>query len=60
MTSLPSWMTPKTLGTAAACAVGAALVLHPACLVTLGAGTFLGYKGKDWIRSYLNQWEAKL
>lgn len=36
----------KTLGAAALCAGGAAVLLHPVSLVTLGLGIWLGHKGK--------------
>lgn len=38
---------------AAACTGGMAVLLAPASIVTLGLGTILGYKGKDYIKELL-------
>ena len=43
--------TKKLLGTAALCAGGAALLLHPACLLAFGAGLWAGgSRGRDWLK----------
>lgn len=52
MTPLPAWLNRRTLRTAALCAGGAMFLLHPASLLALGAGVYLGYKGKDRLYSY--------
>lgn len=55
MTSWPEWLNKKNLGVAALCAGGAALVLYPASMITLALGAILGYKGKDWLREFLDR-----
>ena len=50
----------KWLGTAAACAAGAALLTHPICLATFGAGAWVGYRGKDWLKRIWSDREAML
>lgn len=57
MSSWPDWINKKNLGIAAACAGGVALLIYPASIITLGLGAALGYKGKDWLRRYLDQQE---
>ena len=42
----------KTLYTAVLCLGGAAVLLHPASLFTLGMGAVLGCRGKDWIKRF--------
>ncbi len=43
----------RNLGLAAACTGGLAVLLAPASVITLGLGLALGYKGQDYIRSFL-------
>lgn len=50
----------KGLYAAAACAAGAALLLHPAWLAAFGAGTWMGFRGKDWLRRIWSDREAML
>ena len=48
----------KRLGAAVVCAVGLALLFHPLCLAAFGAGTWAGYRGRDWLRQILHDREA--
>lgn len=48
----------KRLGTAAVCAVGAALLCHPLCLAAFGAGAWVGYQGRSWLKEILTDREA--
>ena len=45
--------TKRSLTIAAVCAGGAAVVLFPASLVTLGLGAVLGYRGRDVLSALL-------
>lgn len=55
LTALPTWLNKRTIGIAVVCAGGVALLLYPASMITLGLGTVLGYKGKDWLREYFHK-----
>ena len=50
----------KRLGTAALCVGGAALLLHPACLIAFGAGAWAGSRGRDWLKRIWDDREAVL
>ena len=52
--------TRKRLGTAALCVGGAALLLHPACLIAFGAGAWAGSRGRDWLKRIWDDREAVL
>ena len=52
--------TRKRLGTAALCVGGAALLLHPACLIAFGAGAWAGNRGRDWLKRIWDDREAVL
>ena len=51
--------TRKRLGTAALCVGGAALLLHPACLIAFGAGAWAGSRGRDWLKRIWDDREVK-
>lgn len=50
----------RRLYAAAACAAGAALLLHPAWLAAFGTGAWVGLRGKDWLRRIWSNREAML
>ncbi len=50
----------KRLYGAAACAAGAALLLHPVWLAAFGAGAWVGLHGKDWLKRIWSDREAML
>ncbi|MDB7956391.1 hypothetical protein [Flavonifractor plautii] len=52
--------TRKRLGTASLCVGGAALLLHPACLIAFGAGAWAGSRGRDWLKRIWDDREAVL
>lgn len=57
---LTQLLNKKTLYTAVLCLGGAAVLLHPASLFTLGLGAVLGCRGKDWIKRFWDDREAML
>ena len=50
---MPFQLDRKTLGIAALCAGGVAILLHPVSLAALGLGVWLGCRGRDWLRTNL-------
>ena len=50
----------KRLGTAMVCAAGVLLLTHPLCLAAFGAGTWVGYQGKNWLKRIWSDREAML
>jgi len=55
---LPPYVNGSTLRTAALCMGGLAVLLHPVSLVTLGVGVWLGYRGREWLRTNFSIREA--
>lgn len=56
---MPPYLNGTTLRTAALCIGGFAVLLHPASLVTLGVGAWLGYRGRNWLETNLGIGEAE-